>query len=168
MCTDLLQNRARTQHYPTAQQFDRDLTRLFERARRWHAAGSEAYGRCILLQVCLSDLSSSIFSNVLSQQRLYHLLTSPPFPSTPPPTLSNFSSIAAGPGVARPLHSSSESSLAVTTFRIPTKDRSFTEELTYKGMTIRLGDWVHLMNPDDTAKPIIAQVFKTWVPEGDG
>ena len=54
----------------------------------------------------------------------------------------------------------------MTTFRIPTKDRVFTEELTYKGMTIRVGGWVHLMNPDDPAKPIIAQVFKTWVPDG--
>jgi chromatin structure-remodeling complex subunit RSC1/2 len=71
--------------------------------------------------------------------------------------------------VARPLHSqASESAHAVTTFRIPTKDRIFTDEMTYKGMTIRVGDWVHLMNPDEPSKPIIAQVFKTWIPDGDG
>lgn len=27
-----------------------------------------------------------------------------------------------------------------------------------------LGDFVHLINPDDAAKPIIGQVFKSFVP----
>ncbi|KAF8588485.1 hypothetical protein K439DRAFT_1384573 [Ramaria rubella] len=149
----MIETRVRTQHYATPTLFDQDMGRLFERARRWHTAGTEAYGLCILLQ------------------RLYHLLTSPPLPNIVPATTSNFSSIAAGPGVARPLHSQPSESLsshAVTTFRIPTKDRVFTEELTHKGMSIRVGDWVHLMNPDEPARPIIAQVFKTWVPDGDG
>ncbi|KAF8525251.1 hypothetical protein BU17DRAFT_42281 [Hysterangium stoloniferum] len=145
-----LRERARSQHYTLPREFDQDLGRLFQKGRRWYATGSEGYGKCILLQ------------------RVYHLLTSPPFPNSIPHTTSNFSSVTAGPGVAKPLHSQAiEASHAVTTFRIPTKDRVFTDELIYKGMTIRMGDWVHLMNPDEPAKPIIGQVFKTWTPEGD-
>ncbi|GJJ09395.1 hypothetical protein Clacol_003617 [Clathrus columnatus] len=120
-------------------------------ARRWHTLGSHTYGLCLLLQ------------------RLYQLLTSPPYPDSIPATSSNFSSITAGPGIARPIHSQTgESSHAVTMFRIPTKDRIFTDELIYKGWTVRMGDWVHLMNPDDPARPVIGQVFKTWVPDGEG
>ena len=28
-----------------------DMSRLFEKARRWHEPGTEAYGRALLLQV---------------------------------------------------------------------------------------------------------------------
>lgn len=102
-------------------------------------------------------------------QRLYQHLTSPPYPNFVPSDNFNFSSITAGPGIARPIHSQTgESSHAVTTFRIPTKDRMFTDELSIKGWVVSMGDWVHLMNPDDCAKPIIGQVFKTWIPHGEG
>jgi chromatin structure-remodeling complex subunit RSC1/2 len=39
------------------------------------------------------------------------------------------------------------------------------EELWFKGMSLRLGDWVHLANPDDPGRPIIAQVFRCFVSE---
>ena len=54
------------------------------------------------------------------------------------------------------------------TFRIPIQDHNFTNEIVYKGMTHKMGDWVHLADPDEPSKPIIAQVFKTWTHEGDG
>lgn len=53
--------------------------------------------------------------------------------------------------------------LGVTTFRVPTRDRTFVEEVTFKGWRIRLADWLHLANPDDPSRPIVAQVFKVWV-----
>ena len=62
------------------------------------------------------------------------------------------------------MHSSdSEKQPGVTTFRVSTKDKTFVDEVQYKGWTIRLADWLHLGNPDDPAKPIIAQVFKCYV-----
>ena len=51
----------------------------------------------------------------------------------------------------------------VTTFRISSKDRHFVDEVNYKGWSIRLADWVHLANPDDPNRPIVAQVFKCWI-----
>lgn len=37
--------------YKSAKEFDLEFARLFEKARRWHESGSEAYGRTLLLQV---------------------------------------------------------------------------------------------------------------------
>jgi chromatin structure-remodeling complex subunit RSC1/2 len=51
----------------------------------------------------------------------------------------------------------------VTTFRVSNKDRTFVEEVQYKGWTVKLADWLHLSNPDDPSRPIVAQVFKCWV-----
>ncbi|KAL6877166.1 Bromodomain-containing protein [Trichoderma novae-zelandiae] len=32
----------------------------------------------------------------------------------------------------------------------------------YNGETWKVGDWVHIRNPNDLAKPIVAQIFRTW------
>ncbi|TFY80726.1 hypothetical protein EWM64_g3282 [Hericium alpestre] len=82
--------------------------------------------------------------------------------------MSNFASLPAGPGTARPLHAGDSEQPGVTTFRISTKDRTFVDEVQYKGWSIRLADWVHLSNPDDPSKPIVAQVFRVWISEEPG
>jgi chromatin structure-remodeling complex subunit RSC1/2 len=48
-------------------------------------------------------------------------------------------------------------------FRVSNKDRTFVEELHTKGLRFRLGDWVHLSNPDDPSRPIIGQVFRCFL-----
>jgi len=144
----LIESRARANAYASNKVFDKEVAQLFEKARRWHEPGSDVYGHVLLLQ------------------RLYQALTSPTPPSGPPYVSStNFASLRAGPGTARPLHSSSDSEKlpAVTTFRVSSKDRTFVDEVTYRGWSIKLADWLHLSNPDDPSKPIIAQVFKCYV-----
>ncbi|AEO60256.1 hypothetical protein MYCTH_108504 [Thermothelomyces thermophilus ATCC 42464] len=32
----------------------------------------------------------------------------------------------------------------------------------YRGEIWRVGDWVHIRNPNDLSKPIVAQIFRTW------
>lgn len=32
----------------------------------------------------------------------------------------------------------------------------------YKGETWKVGDWVHIQNPNDVTKPIVAQIYRTW------
>ncbi|KAG9310450.1 hypothetical protein JVU11DRAFT_9591 [Chiua virens] len=93
---------------------------------------------------------------------------SPPLspPSGPPYTSpTHFASIRAGPGTARPLHTASDADgvPGITTFRVSTKDRTFVDEVHYKGWTIRLADWLHLSNPDDPSRPIVGHVFKCWI-----
>ena len=56
---------------------------------------------------------------------------------------------------------------AITHHAPPTRDRTFVEEVNYKGWKLKLGDWVHLSNPDDPSKPIVGQVFKCWTSESD-
>ncbi|KAF9221270.1 hypothetical protein BS17DRAFT_271837 [Gyrodon lividus] len=143
----LIEGHARSKSYDTSKDFDLDIARLFEKARRWYEPCTEPYGRVLLLQ------------------RLYQALTSPSAPSGPPYTsATNFASIRAGPGTARPLHSTDSGGVpGVTTFRVSTKDRMFVDEVHHKGWSIRLADWLHLSNPDDPSRPIIGQVFKCWI-----
>ncbi|KAF8907675.1 hypothetical protein CPB84DRAFT_1674763 [Gymnopilus junonius] len=140
------QTRARHKMYKSAKDFDLDMARLFEKARRWHDPATEAYGRTLLLQ------------------RLYQDLTSPNPPAPPYISSTNFASLRAGPGNVKPVHrSDSEGVPNVTTYRVLTRDRTFVEDLNYKGWKIKVADWVHLANPDDPSRPIIGHVFKCWV-----
>ena len=146
--------------------FDREIAQLFEKARRWHEPGSDAHGHVLLLQVRFRSYFRITPTLTPPSQRLYQALTSPSPPSGPPyVSTTNFASLRAGPGTARPLHSSSDSEKlpAVTTFRVSSKDRTFVDEVTYRGWSIKLADWLHLSNPDDPSKPIIAQVFKCYI-----
>ena len=100
-------------------------------------------------------------------QRLYNAITSPNPPAGPPYVSStNFASLRAGPGSTKPVHGpDGEGVPGVTTYRVTQKDRTFVEEVHFKGWSVRLGDWVHLSNPDDPGRPTIAQVFRCWVSE---
>lgn len=113
------------------------MTHLFEKARRFHLEGSTEYGHVLVLQ------------------RLYNALTAP-YPLTlppsgePEPSPTLFASLPAGPGNARSLHETTQEIKAgaseedvgfgVTTFRVGTKDRVFTDEARHKGMAYRVGE----------------------------
>jgi chromatin structure-remodeling complex subunit RSC1/2 len=45
-------------------------------------------------------------------------------------------------------------------------NRQFVDELHYKGWSVKIADWLHLSNPDDPSRPIVAQVFKCWIAQG--
>ncbi|KDQ52954.1 hypothetical protein JAAARDRAFT_80856 [Jaapia argillacea MUCL 33604] len=143
----LIESRCRSSGYPTGKAFDMEMEQLFLKGRRWYDQGSDKYGHILLLQ------------------RLYQALTSSSPPSGPPYISStNFASLRAGPGMAKPLHSTdTEGVPGVTTFRVSTKDRTFVDEVHYKGWTMRLADFLHLSNPDDPSRPIVGQIFKCFV-----
>lgn len=139
--------------------FDLDMTRFFEKARRWSQSQPTIYGAVLILQ------------------RLYNALTAPlplPLPASgiPEPSPTGFASLPAGPGNARFAHEQAQevkpgdeaSGRHITSFRISTKDRIVTSEARYKGLAYKVGDYVHLMNPDDPSRPIVGQIFKTFVP----
>ncbi|KAF8798290.1 hypothetical protein BYT27DRAFT_7203401 [Phlegmacium glaucopus] len=170
-----IETRSRHKLYKSAKDFDTDMAHIFEKARKWHDPGTEAYGMTLLLQ------------------RFYQSITSPnPPPGPPYVSTTNFASLPAGPGTVKPFPASSSSSTAAltsttttsaatdehqgggvsnvnaTTYRVPpTRDRTFVDEVNYKGWKLKLGDWVHLSNPDDPSKPIVGQVFKCWTSESD-
>lgn len=154
---------ARNGRYPALIDFELDMAKLFEKTRRFVQGRPIEYGR------------------VLTLQRLYNALTAP-FPlkleqgQIPRPSATQFASIPCGPGNPRTLTvqaahdlvragaSQDTLNLGVTTLRIPTKERHFTEEARLKGVSFRTGDWVHLINPDDASKPIVGQIFKSFIP----
>lgn len=158
-----MQSRIRSNYYESFVEFDKDMCKLFLKGRRWYEPSTEAYGNVLLLQVrCPCTHMASLFSHFL--QRLYQALTSPDPPFGPPyKSTTHFASLPAGPGTAKPLHSSdAEGVPGVTMFRVSVKDRTFVDEVQYKGWSVKLADWVHLANCDDPGRPIIAQVFRLW------
>ena len=113
-----------------------DMARLFEKARRFHANAQTEYGRVLVLQ------------------RLYNALTAPyplslPPSGVPEPSSTLFASLPAGPGNARPMHEINQdlragvaeenAGFGVTTFRVGSKDRVFTDEARHKGMAYKVG-----------------------------
>src|SRR5258705_2322898 len=100
----------------------------------------------------------------LTSQRLYQTLTSSEPPNPPYASTTYFASLRAGPGTVKPLHSGDGEGVPnVTSHRVLTKDRTFVEELHFKGWKLRIADWVHLANPDDPSRPIIGQIFRCWL-----
>lgn len=107
------------------------------------------------------------YGRVLVLQRLYNALTAP-YPmgisssGTVPPNSGNFASLPAGPGHARSLHETNqdlkagvdarEAGYGVTTFRVSSKDRIFTEEARLKGVAYRTGKldalWMSLLQSE--------------------
>lgn len=152
---------ARAGQYGTLYHFDLDMTRMFEKARRWFQSRLDEYGR------------------VLTLQRLYNAITAP-YPMSlgpnglPGPSKTLFASLPVGPGKARTLQdvhdarragaTEEQAGYGITTTRISQKDRMFTEEARHKGVPYRVGDFVHLINPDDASRPIVGQIFKTFIP----
>ncbi|WWC72663.1 uncharacterized protein I206_106627 [Kwoniella pini CBS 10737] len=169
-----IQGLARANSYDTLRSFDMDMTRLFEKARRYFHEGSAEYGKILVLQRLYNALTA-VYPMALPGSGI-------PFPSS---TL--FASLPAGPGNARSMHETAQDLKAgaaedqvgygITTFRVGTKDRHFTPEARHKGQAFKMGklasqwdiadrtgDYVHLINPDDATRPIIGQIFKTFVP----
>ncbi|KAM5534374.1 hypothetical protein V8D89_011967 [Ganoderma adspersum] len=147
----LVESRTRMNYYETSQSFDKEMSQLFLKARRWYELGTDAYG------------------NVLALQRFYQALTSPKPPASPHSSPTKFASLPAGPGTATPLHSGEgDPATRVTTFRVSEKDKKIVDEVNYKGWTVRLADWLHLSNPDDPSRPIVAHVFRCFVSEEAG
>ncbi|RPD58486.1 hypothetical protein L227DRAFT_594371 [Lentinus tigrinus ALCF2SS1-6] len=146
----LIQSRARMNYYESSQAFDKEMAQLFLKARRWYEIGTEPYGNVVVLQ------------------RFYHALTSPNPPVSPYTSSTKFAALPAGPGRATSLSAPPPEGVtgpALTTMRISLRDKKLLDEVQYKGWTIRIADWLHLSNPDDSSRPIIGHVFKCFVSE---
>ncbi|KAJ3758758.1 RSC complex protein [Lentinula raphanica] len=169
----VIETRIKSKHYATPAAFDKDMMRLFEKARRWWEPSP-------------AQLDPSKYAKVLILQRLYQNLTSPYPPerlklgSSSYSSETNFAALRVGPGrVSRSdLQNSSQKEpvFASGSKRIHTisENQIFLEQVRYKGWTIRVGDWVHLANGSDVysatsagggggvGRPIVAQVWKIW------
>ncbi|GAA6003570.1 hypothetical protein JCM10207_000393 [Rhodosporidiobolus poonsookiae] len=127
--------------YRSSELFDRDLHQLFENAKLFTRP----------------DDGTTMYSDLLVLQRLYHELTkrkSAMERSIESSDPTAFPSITGGV--------SKRDDDRGATARPTTKDKIFLESVNIKGETLRVGDWVHLFNPDNPAKPVIAQIWNTY------
>ncbi|GAA6009989.1 uncharacterized protein JCM10292_000741 [Rhodotorula paludigena] len=139
--------------YPTPEAFDRDMHHLFTIAKLF----------------VRPDTAGAMYSDLLVLQRLYQELTKQSTPAARAAQIANvsaLSSVGGGPGNVQhaknddnPMGSDAKSR---ATTRPTMKDKVFLDSINYKGDVLKTGDWVHLLNPDNPGKPIIAQIWKTY------
>ncbi|GAA5913718.1 hypothetical protein JCM6882_002325 [Rhodosporidiobolus microsporus] len=134
--------------YPSPDAFDRDLFRLF--------AAAKLFVR--------PETPGTLFSDLMMLQRLYQELTrrkSALERSAGTDSTSAFT--ASGPSSVKREDDLGVSDLkSRATTRPTTKDKIFLDGINFKGDVLRVGDWVHLLNPDNPAKPVIAQIWKVY------
>ena len=132
--------------------------------RPWYRALRQRFSVASASHVANAPRPLSNSSSVVFKQRFYQALTSSHPPIAPYSSPTNFASLPAGPGTATPLHSvEGDPSTRVTTFRVSEKEKTIVDEVQYKGWTVRLADWLHLSNPDDPSRPIVAHVFRCFL-----
>ncbi|KAL8276216.1 hypothetical protein RQP46_011377 [Phenoliferia psychrophenolica] len=161
---DVIETRAKAGGYATPEAFDRDLHHLFQVARLF----------------IRPETPGKVFTDLIVLQRLYQELTKPVSHVSPANShaLGSLSSIRKGPGNdVQPTASASSPGGAVGDAEggggKGNKSGGFSLEgkvllngVHFKGQMIRVGDWVHILNPDNPAKSIIAQIFKVYRKDG--
>ena len=135
--------------------FMQDMLQLFANARTWYGLGTEGYGETCILQRLFQQLTRSRTSlhdglgtrhirhrasdiDVVNQQRA-EAKAANMFAS------SNYGPLREPPTTAEDISGRID---------VPT--------VVYQGCTYGVGDWVHLMNPVDPERPIVAQVFRLY------
>lgn len=151
-----ISQRIREREYPKATDFEMDVLQLFENARRLHAIGSQPYADAVVLQRYYHELTKARPTK-REPITAKHVLTA----AAQADASRHFSSIPHGP-----LYASAGSHGDLTT-RISSKSKTYYEHLNLKGKAFRVGDWIHLINPSDPTKPIVAQIFKVLRREDD-
>lgn len=146
MTLRLIGERVGRSEYGSSIDFEKDMLQLFYNGRRYFEPGSDAYGGVLTLQRMYNHMTQS--TETAKEDIDDHSIAR------------NFASIQYGPCEDQgsgPGEASSEGER----LRVPF--------VRYKGQVIFAGNFVHLSNPTDPSRPIIAQVFKTRTEDlGDG
>lgn len=66
-------------YYETSQSFDKEMSQLFLKARRWYELGTDAYGNILTLQVCVYASITPLHLSILPRSEI---LSSPRVPKT--------------------------------------------------------------------------------------
>ncbi|PWN49502.1 hypothetical protein IE53DRAFT_317515 [Violaceomyces palustris] len=151
-----IEQRIANQEYPTAADFERDVLQLFENARRSFPLGGQTYGDVLILQRLYQQLTKANMKTAYAAKAdaagsMASLVAAA---AKEADASRAFSSMPFGPGFA------SAGTEGELTTRISSKMKTYYEHLNFKGKSFRVGDWVHLMNPSDPSRPIVAQIFK--------
>lgn len=149
--------------YSSPAAFETHILQLFADARLARKMGTQAYSQVVRLQHIYLELvnwpcADSIETIEAHMDAVVHQASLQPTP---------FSTVPVGPGDAstNPSHRGMDmpppsTSEAVAQARLHNREKVVLEHAAFKGQIYHVGDWVHLINPSDPAKPIVGQIFK--------
>lgn len=151
-CLQAITHRVVHCEYAAPALFEQDMLQLFANARRWYGVGTDGYAEMATLQRLYNALTPSQgrLTDALGVRHVkprtsdVDVVTAMRAKAKP---AQRFASSAYGPGHTPP---------GVATDAVPIAAAPF------KGRVYRVGDWVHLMNPVDPARPIVGQVFRLY------
>lgn len=132
--------------------FEQDMLQLFSNARTWYGIGTPGYKEMVTLQRLYQQLTPSKASmydganakHVKARSNDIDLVDQRRARTNP---ADFFASSTYGPGnEPHTLH----------------EPYKLLDAAWFKGRMYRIGDWVHLMNPVDPSRPIVAQIFRVY------
>jgi chromatin structure-remodeling complex subunit RSC1/2 len=124
--------------YASSIDFEKDMFQLFYNGRRYFETGTAEYGGVVTLQRMYQYMTQSVES---AKEDVPDEVAA-----------QNYASLRLGPCEDQGEGQGEAPSEG---------EKEIMPYLRYKGQTISVGNWVHLSNPTDPSRPIIAQVFKT-------
>ncbi|KDN50827.1 hypothetical protein K437DRAFT_267210 [Tilletiaria anomala UBC 951] len=164
-----IETRVKAREYADGAAFEQDMMQLFENVRSLFDARTDIYGEMLVLQRFYQELVTwrkgsnlaeveahidAVASAGMDDRTFFCTVpVGPGYATQPPPGF--------GEGMGAELLPSTTAQ-AVLASRISARDKVLYEHAVFKGHTFRAGDWVHMINPSEPAKPIIGQVFKAF------
>lgn len=140
---DLVEAQLKSHAYSSMEAFDRHLYQLFLRAERAYQTDPDRLAGIYVLKRLYQELTQGNGTQTLKD-------------SFPVGTAKKLASVTMGPGNRSHLPRNDEP------VKLRAKDKILLEGIHLKGDYLRIGDWVHLFNPDDPSRPIIGQIFNTY------
>lgn len=153
-CLQTITHRLVHCEYASPALFEQDMLQLFENARIWYGLGSEGYAEMVTLLRLYNQLTPSQgrLTDALGVRQTKSRMTDVEVVDM---LRSNavsrqcFASAEYGPGKEPPKD-------------VTAQDVTLEEHVPYKGRFYNVGDWVHVMNPVDPARPIVGQIFRLY------
>ncbi|PKI84249.1 hypothetical protein MVES1_001930 [Malassezia vespertilionis] len=138
--------------YASPALFEQDMLQLFHNARTWYGIGTQGYAETVTLQRLYQQLTPSreMLADGLGVRHIKAKSNDIDMVDAlrkGARATRSFASSNAGPGRAAEAASNVHTELA---------------DAAYKGRIYRVGDWVHVMNPVNPSRPIVAQIFRLY------
>ncbi|CAH7685913.1 hypothetical protein BY996DRAFT_4575204, partial [Phakopsora pachyrhizi] len=140
---DRIETRLSSNDYSDAEAFDKDLYQAFLEAEKIYACDPDRLGLLYVLKRLYQELTQNDGSAALKD-------------SIPIGTAKKLASVSMGPGNKSQLPKNDEP------VKLKAKEKVLLEGIHLKGDYFRVGDCVHIFNPEDPSRPIIAQIFNTY------
>ncbi|KAG0140823.1 hypothetical protein CROQUDRAFT_725952 [Cronartium quercuum f. sp. fusiforme G11] len=124
-------------------QFDQELHQCFKKAERTYSTDLQRLAAVYMLRRLYHELTKGDGSAALED-------------SIPIGSCRKLATVTMGPGSRLGLPKNDEQT------KLRAKEKVLLDGIRYKSDFFKTGDWVHLTNPDNPARPIVGQIFNTF------